>query len=212
MYYSKTKYTELKTIKILTFLLIVLFVGNGTMFAQKKKTNTLEEIGKHLSELLINRGDISESPFAIDIERLFPEKDFTDYEDSPAQFILASLYGAQLILPETWSALLSQADSLNVNKDATYLKTYYDQRTNDCFILTCVLKQSSDYYTFSCVVLGWEDDRYIMRIYKKMKKFNNKKELKKNIFSIVMEERMEELKEIKENFKDLDMDIESFKF
>ena len=121
------------------------------------------------------------------------------------------LYGSQLILPENWSELLLQADSLGVNKNAKYLKTYYDQKRKDNFILTCVLKQSCKYYTFSSVVLGWKDDKYVMRIYKKMKEYNNKKELKKNLYSIVIEEHLEELKEMnkEEDFKN--PDIESFK-
>jgi hypothetical protein len=203
MCYSGTKYKKLKTIKVLTFFLIALFIGNGTMFAQKKKANTIEEIGKHLSEMLISRGDIKESPFAINVECLFPNEDFSKFEDSPAEFILAMLYGSQLLLPDTWAELLLQADSLNINKNAQYLRTYHIQRAKDSFVLTCILKQSYKYYAFSSVVLGWKDDKYVMRIYKKIKEFNNKKELKKNLFCIAMEEEMEELKEdsIKLDFK-----------
>ena len=183
--------------KILILSLIALSVGNGTLFAQKNKTNSIEEIGKHLSELLINRGDISESPFALKIERLFPDEDFAKFEDSPAKFILAMLYGSQLILPETWAGLLLQTDSLGVNKKAKYLKTYYDQRRVDNFVLTCVLKQSSKYYVFSSIILSREDDKYVMRIYKKMRVYNNKKELEENLFSIVVEEELEDLEELK---------------
>ena len=192
------KCTGLKTMKLLMFFLLALFVGNGTLFAQKNKTKTIEEIGKHLSELLINRGDINESPFAIKIERLYPDENFSKFEDSPAEFILAMLYGAQLLLPETWTELLSQADSLGVNKNAKYLKTYYDQKGSDNFVLTCVLKQSSKYYAFSSVVLGWEDDKYVMRILKKMKEYDSKKELEKNLYSIVIEERLKEMEELEE--------------
>jgi hypothetical protein len=206
----KMKCTELKTLKIFVFFLIVLFVGNETLFAQKNETNTIEEIGKHLSELLISRGDIEKSPFAINIKRLFPDEDFSKFEDSPAEFILAMLYGAQLTLPETWAGLLLQADSLGVNKKAKYLKTYYDQKRSDNFLLTCVLKQSSKYYAFSAIVLGWEDDKYVMRLFKKMKEYNNMKELEENIFSIAIEEHLEELKEIEmeEDF----MNLENFQF
>jgi len=202
MYYLGTKCIGLKTMKVLTFFLITLSVGNGTLFAQKKKTNKIEEIGKHLSELLISRRDINESPFAIRIERLFPDEDFAKFEDSPAEFILSMLYGAQLLLPETWAELLLQADSLNVTKHAKYLGTYYSQRNKDSFVLTCVLKQSSKFYAFSSEVLGWEDDKYVMRIYKKMKKYNNKKELKKNLSTIVIEEHLEEMNEMKEFMKE----------
>jgi hypothetical protein len=204
--YLKTQ-CMVQTKKLLIFVLIAVFVNNGTLFAQKSETNTIEEIGKHLSELLISRGDINESPFAINIERLFPDEDFSKFEDSPAEFILSMLYGAQLLLPETWAELLLQADSLNVNKNAQYLKTYYNQRAKDSFVLTCVIKQSSKYYAFSSVVLGWKNDRYVMRIYKKMKEYNNEKELKKNLFSIAREEKMEEMenmKEMEENYIDWD--------
>ena len=198
----KCKVTEM--MKILILPLLALFVGNGTLFAQKNKTNSIEEIGKHLSELLINRGDINESPFALKIERLFPDEDFAKFEDSPAEFILAMLYGSQLILPETWAGLLLQADSLGVNKKAKYLKTYYDQRGVDDFVLTCVLKQSSKYYAFNSVILSWEDEKYVMRIYKKMKVYNNKKELEKNLFSIVIEEELKEMDMENNGFINLD--------
>ena len=204
----KMKCTGLKMLKVLVFFLIALFIGNGTLLAQKNETNAIEKIGKHLSELLISRGDIEKSPFAINIERLFPDEDFSKFEDSPAEFILAMLYGAQLTLPKTWAGLLLQADSLGVNKNAKYLKTYYDQKNKDNFVLTCVLEQSSKYYAFSSVVLGWGKDKYVMRIFKKMKVYNNKKELEKNIFSIVIEEHLEEL-EMEDDIEN--PDIRSFK-
>ena len=204
--YSETKCEVPKMIKVLVFFLII---GNGTLFAQKSKTDSIEEIGKHLSELLIDRGDINESPLALKIERLFSDEDFAKFEDSPAEFIVAMLYGSQLILPETWAELLLQADSFGVNKKAKYLKTYYDQRRTDNFVLTCVLKQSSKYYVFSFVVLGWKDDKYVMRIYKKMREYNNKRELKENLFSIVTEEELEDLKEMEDDIEN--PDIESFK-
>jgi len=178
------------------FLLITLFISKGTLFAQEN-TDEIEEIGKHLSELLISRGNIDESQYAIKIERLFPNKeDFSEFEDSPAEFILSMLYGAEQILPEIWRELLLQADSLNVTENAKYFKTYYNQVANDTFLLTCVLVQSSKYYAFSFIVLEWENDKYVMRIYKKMKEYNNKEELEENIFSIVGEEHLEELKEM----------------
>jgi len=189
------KCTGLKTMTLLMFFLIALFV-NETLFAQKNETKTIEEIGKHLSELLISRGDINESPFAIKIERLYPDENFYEFKDSPAEFILAMLYGAQLLLPKTWTELLSQADSLGVNKNAKYLKTYYDQKSSDSFVLTCVLKQSSKYYAFSSMVLNWEDEKYIMRIFKKMKKYDSKKELEENLYSIVIEEYLKEMEEL----------------
>jgi len=207
----KMKCIGLKTLKVLVTFLIALFVGNEILLAQKDETNSIEEIGKHLSELLISRGDIEKSPFAINIVRLFPDEDFSKFEDSPAEFILAMLYGSQLILPETWAGLLLQADSLGVNKKAKYLKTYYIQNNTDNFTITCVLKQSSKYYAFCSVVLSWEADKYVMRIYKKMKEYNNKKELEENLFSIVVEEHLEELKEMEMEDDIGNPDIESFK-
>jgi hypothetical protein len=198
--------TELKTLKVLMFFLITLFVSNGTLFAQKGKTKAIEEIVKHLSELLISRGEIVKSPFAINIERLFPEENFAKFEDSPAEFILAMLYGSQLALPETWAGLLLQADSLGINKNAKYRETYYEQKRSDNFLLTCVIEQSSKYYAFSAIVLGWEDDKYVMRLFKKMKEYPNKKELEENIFSIAIEEHLEEM-EKEEDF----MNLENFK-
>jgi hypothetical protein len=208
----KMKYTGLKTLKVLVSFLIALFVSNGILFAQKDETNAIEEIGKHLSELLISRGDIEKSPFAINIERLFPDEDFSEFEDSPAKFILAMLYGAQLTLPETWAGLLLQADSLGVNKNAKYLKTYFEQKRSDNFLLICVLEQSSKYYAFSSTVLGWEDDKYVMRLFKKMKEFNDKQELEENIFSIAIEEHLEELKEMEMEGDFMNLDLENFEF
>ena len=193
MHFTERKYLILRMTRILISFFIALLVGNGTIVAQEKKTNTIEAIGKHLSELLINRGNISESQYAIDIERLFPDEDFSKYEDSPAEFIVAMLYGSQLLLPETWAELLLQADSLNVSRKAKYLKTYYKEGGKDSFTLTCVLKQSSKYYAFSAVVLGWEEEKYVMRIYKKMKKYNKIEELENNLFNIAIEEAMEGL-------------------
>lgn len=186
----------MKTIRIL-FLLIALFVSKGTLLAQEN-TTTIEEIGKHLSELLIGRGNIDESQYAIKIERLFPNEDFAEFEDSPAEFILSMMYGAELILPEIWSGLLLQADSLNITENAKHFKTYYNETGNDTFLLTSVLKQSSKYYAFSSIVLEWEKDKYVMRIYKKMKEYNNVEELEENVFSIAREEYLEEMKEMEE--------------
>jgi len=186
----------MKTIRIL-FLLIALFVNKEILFAQES-ANTIEEIGKHLSELLINRGNIDESQYAIKIERLFPNEDFSDFEDSPAEFILSMMYGAELILPKVWAGLLLQADSLNINENAKYFKTYDNETGNDTFLLTSVLTQSSKYYAFSFIVLQWENSKYVMRIYKKMKEYNNVEELEENVFSIAREEYLDEMKEMEE--------------
>jgi thioredoxin-related protein len=43
MYYLETKCIVLKTIKVLAFFLIALLVGNGTLFAQKNETSTVEK-------------------------------------------------------------------------------------------------------------------------------------------------------------------------
>lgn len=197
--YLKMRCRVPKMMKILVFFLIALSVGNGALLAQKNKTNTIKNIGKHLSELLINRGDINKSPITIHIERLFPDKDVSKFEDSPAMFILTMLYGAQQSLPQTWAELLLHADSLGVDKKAKYLTTYYIQRNKDNFILACILKQSSTYYVFNSTLLGWKDDKYVMRIYKKMKEYSTKKELKENLFSIVQEEHLEEMEKMKED-------------
>ena len=167
-------------------------MSKGTLLAQEN-TTTIEEIGKHLSELLINRGNINESQYAIKIERLFPNEDFSEFDDSPAEFILSMMYGAELILPEIWSGLLLQADDLSITEDAKYFKTYYNETGNDTFLLTSVLEQSSKYYAFSSIVLEWENDKYVMRVYKKMKEYSNKEELEESIFSIAKEEYLEEM-------------------
>lgn len=199
----KEKSKILKAMKIF-ILFIALLVGNGTLLAQKK-TKNLDEIGKHLTGLLINRGNINESMYAINIERLFPNEDLSEFEDSPAEFIVSMLYGSQMELPVIWNELLSQADSLNISKKAEYFNTYYFQNGKDNFVLTCVLKQSSKYYAFSSIILEWENDKYVMRLYRKIKEYNDQEEVEKNLYSIIEDENIQELKEM-DDF----MEVEDF--
>jgi hypothetical protein len=46
------------------------------------------------------------------------------------------------------------------------------------------------------VVLGSKDDKYVMRILKKIKEYNSKKELEANLYSIVTEEHLKEMEEL----------------
>lgn len=187
---------NLKTTKSLLFISIAILVFNITLFAQDKKETTIEDIGKHLSELLINREAIKESKYAINVEKLFPNEDFSAFKDSPSGFILAVLYESQQALPETWNKILLQANNFGINASAKHFETYYVQTNKDNFVLTCVIKQSSKYFIFSVTILRWEDDKYVSRIYKKIKEIKNKKELEKNLFIIVDEEISQELKEM----------------
>jgi len=54
-------------------------------FSQKPK---IDSIGKNVSELLIQRGIIEDSKYAIKIKNLFPDEDFSKFEDSPAELLL----------------------------------------------------------------------------------------------------------------------------
>jgi hypothetical protein len=164
----------------------LLILSAQTCLATNDSTTivTPERIGKCLSDLLVARGDIKESSLAINIHRLFPDEDFSQFEDSPAMFILTMLYGQQLLLPQAWDNLLFHADSLNIDKQAEYLKTYFVQIQKDQFLSTVVLMKFSKYYTFTFSILEWKNDRFVMRIYENFKEYNNMEELEENLFDI----------------------------
>ena len=165
---------------------ILLILSTRPCFATDDSTKivTPEGIGKYLSKMLINRADIRKSPLAINISKLFPNEDFSKYKDSPANLILNMLYGQQILLPQVWDKLLHQADSLNIDKEAKYLKTYFNQTLKDQFLLAAVLTESSKYYIFTFNILEWKNDRYVTRVYENIKEYKNMKDLEENLFDI----------------------------
>jgi hypothetical protein len=181
-------FTPLKVPRTILFTILFTCVNSPLLKAQ-----TIEEIGQNLAENLVQRTDIKASPYAIKIEHLFPELDPSEFEDSPAMFILAMLHGSELLLPVVWADLLKQADSLELTNQATYFHTYYDSQERESILITCVLKQESQYFAFSAIILEWEDEKFVMRLFKKMKVYPSREILEENIFSIALEEMEAEI-------------------
>lgn len=161
-----------------TFLFTVLLILPQILFSQvdsvakdSAKIVTPEGTGKYLYNLLIDRANITETPFTIDVNKLFPDKDLSEFNDSPAEFILSLLHDYQLKLPQSWSKLLFNADSLQIDKDAKYLRTYFLQFTTDQFFLTSVLEAREKYYALSFRIMDWEDKRFIASIDSELKSY-----------------------------------------
>lgn len=189
------------------FILFVLLLTGGLNLQAQNDNDSIVEISSRLSELLIGRGEISDFQHSIKVKELFPEQELSKIKDSPAEFIYYMLYGAELILPEVWSELLTQADHLNLTRDAVYFETQYIQTSNDSYTLVSVLKQSSEYYTFGSVFLKWDDKFYLIRLFKKIKKYGSIEDLNENFSEIIEEEYLEEMKEI-ENLEEREPNVE----
>jgi len=134
---------------------------------------TPEGIGQHLSVLLINRGDIKESQAAININKLFPNEDFSKFEDSPANFILSIFKGYEALLPQSWNRLLKSADNLNLENNANYVKTFFSKVSQDKYKCVAVLKNSNKFYGLTFEVLTWEKDSYVLYVSDKLDEFNS---------------------------------------
>lgn len=160
----------------------LILAGQNSLATNDSTVVTPEGIGKHLSGLLINRGNIKNSPLAININRLSPDEDFSRFEDSPAKFILEMLYGYQILLPRSWYKLLLQADSLGIDCKTEYLKTCFIQTHQEQFSLTPVLTASSKYYAFTFNVLTWDGKYYILKVDNKLKEYAELEELEESLF------------------------------
>jgi len=199
-------------------LLACLLIFSSIPIAAQDTTKVItpEGIGKHLSEILINRGDITHSPYAINIDRLFPDINPKDFEDSPAEFILAILLGQQIQLPISWNKILHKADSLNLNTNTTYIKTYFDATHNDQYKLHNIIQSHSIYYVLTTDLLRWEDKAYIMRIYDEFPAYKTMDELQTHLFekesTPVLEEDFEDLPELDEEDKKYKPDTVSYSY
>lgn len=160
------------------------------------------EIGKNTSELLIQRKSIENSKYALKLEKLYPEQDFAKFKDSPAEFILGMLRGAELQLPITWNEIKSQAENLKMGKNATYQTAYFNKGGVDNYVVTCIIKSESSYFIFSFNLLKWNQEIYISRFYKEIRKYNTIEEVESNLFSIVNDENNKDLQELEEQLKD----------
>jgi hypothetical protein len=166
------------------YLILLLFLSSQNGFAKNDSATiaTPEGIGLYLSTLLINREDIKESSITININRLLPNEDFSKYEDSPAEFILSLLLGHQLLLPQSWDELLFQADSLRLDKNTSYLKTYFFQTRRDQFRATAVLENLSKYYALTFNIIEWNGNRFVMRIDNQLNEYSSIDDLKEDCF------------------------------
>jgi hypothetical protein len=193
---------KIKQCLIIFFLFCATVVYSKTQGELLKNDSTIvvtpEGIGQYLSTLLIHRGDITESPIAININQLLPNEDFSEYEDSPAGFILAMLHGQQILLSQSWDELLFQADSLHLDKNTRYLKTYFLQTNRDQFTATAVLEHSSKYYAFTFSTIDWDSNRYVMTIANQFKEYSSIDDLKKDLFfdekSLEMDDEIDSMK------------------
>lgn len=189
------------------YILIILLLTGGLNLQAQNDNDSIVEISSRLSELLIGRGEISDFQHSIKVKELFPEQELSKIKDSPAEFIYYLLYGAELMLPEVWSELLTQVDHLNLTRDAVYFGTQYVQNAKDSYTLVSVLKQSSEYFTFGSVFLKWDEKFYLARLFKKIKKYGSIEDLNENFSEIIEEEYLEEMKEI-ENLEEREPNVE----
>lgn len=180
--------------KIYFIFLLLLFSQN--LFSQTD--SRIENIGKLTSELLINKKSIDNFKYAIKIKSLYPDEDFSKFEDSPAEVILGMLYGAELELPKTWNNLLKETNQLKIDENSVYIRTYSYKMNNDSHIVSSVIKSNSKFYLFSFNLLEWDKDIYISRLYKEIKEFKNIEDIELNPFIIIDNEIQKEIIELGE--------------
>lgn len=182
----------------LILVIISLFTHNILLSQVNTK---VEDIGKKTTEFLIQRGNIEDFKYALKVKSLFPKEDFSSFKDSPAEFIVEMLQGSELELPVAWNELKVKANKLNIDANSSYHETYFDKKGSDNYVVTCVIKSASDYFTFSFNLLQWEKDIYISRFYKDVRRYKSIKEVKTNLYSIVDDEIEQEIQEMeKENY------------
>ena len=79
------------------YFIFLLLIISQNVFSQTD--NKILNIGKLTSELLINKQSIDTFKYAIKIKSLYPDEDFSKFDDSPAEVILEMLHYAELELP-----------------------------------------------------------------------------------------------------------------
>lgn len=190
--HPKPNTTPMKNI-YLSFSLIVA----QTLLSQKDYR--IENIGKATSQLLIKGENIDNFKYAINIKSLYPNEDFSKFEDSPADVILNMLHGAELELPKAWNELERESSEHKIDKTSKYIFTYNHKMGVDNYIATSVIESQSKYYVFSYNLLQWGTDMYISRFYKKVIEFEAMEQIDSNPFVIIQEEMKKELNDIDEN-------------
>lgn len=161
----KNKLSLTLLISILTFVTGSASINDSTFIP------TPEGIGKHLAEMLINRADIAQSPYAINVDELLSGWDLKDFEDSPAKLFVEIFTQQQLKLPIVWNSVLRKADSLNIGSEAMCVKTYFSSLTKEQFRIYVVIESRSKYYTVFSDILCWKDKFYVMRVYPELSEF-----------------------------------------
>ena len=177
--------------------LIFLLIIAQTVFSQKD--NRIENIGEATSQLLIKGDDIDNFKYAIKIQSLYPNEDFSKFKDSPAEVILNMLHGAELELPKAWNEVVKESGEYKIDKTSKYVFTYSHKMGVDNYIATSVIESQSKYYAFSYNLLQWGEDIYISRFYKKVIEFETVEQIDSNPFVIIHDEMQKELNEIDEN-------------
>lgn len=184
-----------KFILLLSVFLYSFAYGENNLKVDSTTIVTPEGFGQYLSELLINRGDIKDSPIAVNINTLLPNTDFSKYEGSPANFILSILKEYQISLPQSWDRLLFCADNLNIDDKTNYVKTFFSKTHNDKYKCVAVLKNSTKFYALTFEVLSWKkDSSYVIDVNDKLREFNSIEKLIKDY-----SEKLYDLKDKKAN-------------
>lgn len=178
--------------KKILFIFIVLTCslahGQEAQDSDTTSLTTPEGIGEYLSELLINRGDIDKSAFALNFNQMFPNEDFSKYEDSPANFILSILRGSQVMVSQNWNNLLFNMDSLYQNNDFKYAATYFINMHKEKYSCVAVLKKSMKYYSLQFELLNWKKaNMYVISISDTLAEFDSVENLKNNFTNNVFE-------------------------
>lgn len=165
------------------YFIFLLFIFSQNLFSQND--NRIENIGKLTSELLINKNSIENFKYAIKLKSLYPDEDFSKFEDSPAEVILGMLYAAELELPNTWNNILQESSQFKIDNKSVYLNTYYYKMRNDIYIVSSVIKSHDKFYLFSYNLLEWDKGIFISRFYKELKEFQNIEDIELNPFIII---------------------------
>ncbi|WP_293915961.1 MULTISPECIES: hypothetical protein [unclassified Sphingobacterium] len=175
------------------YFFFILSIFSQKLFSQND--SRIENIGKLTSELLINKNNIENFKYAIKLKNLYPDEDFSKFEDSPAEVILRMLYGAELELPHTWNNLLQESNRFKIDNKSVYINTYYYTMSNDSHIVSSVIKSQDKFYLFSYNLLEWDKDIYISKFYKELKEFKNIQDIELNPFIIIDNELQKEMNE-----------------
>jgi len=154
----------------LLFLAISVACGENNRPSHKSLITTPEGIGFYLFELLKERASIAHTEFSINSESLYID----NYDQSPAQLIVAALKGYEISLPHYWNKLLMNADSLELNDNASYINTHFSNLTDEMYRCVSVFECNSQKYTLNFDVLKWNDSQYfILRVNEKLMNYES---------------------------------------